>query len=123
MRRFARYMLVLALSLSIGLQWAVVQGAAWVGMVLTYSQETSISESLTTIIDGSRPCEMCKAAQQGESRQKKQNSEKPQNTLVLAAPETEPFIFAHHVPADEPGCAWSVIRRSQPPSLPPPKAA
>lgn len=122
MRRLAHWLLVLALSLSIGLQWAVVQGVAWVGMVVTYSQETSISESLTAIIDGSRPCEMCKAAQKGESRQKKQNSEKPQDTLVLAAPETELFVFAHDVPADEPDCTWSVIRRSQPPSLPPPKA-
>lgn len=122
-RRIAHWLLVLTLSLSIGLQWAVVQGAAWVGMIVTYSQENSISRSLTMTFDGNHPCEMCQAAQQGESSQKKQNSEKPQDTLVLAAPETEPFIFARRVPVDEPDRMWAVVVRSQAPPLPPPKVA
>ena len=122
MRRYVRCLLVLALSLSIGLQWAVVQGAAWVGMIVSYSQEVTISQSLTMTFGGSHPCKLCKAAQRGDSTQKKQNADNPPVKFVLAAPETEPFLFSHGISDCEAAPACAVVRRSHRPPSPPPKA-
>ncbi len=122
MRRIVRWFLVLALSLSIGLQWAVVQGVAWVGMIVSYSKEATRSRSLSMTFDGRHPCKWCHAAQEGDSTQKKQDSERRQDKLVMAAPETEPFVFARCVPSGEPDGTWAMVWRPQPPPSPPPKA-
>jgi hypothetical protein len=122
MRRFALWLLVLALSLSIGLQWAVVQGAAWVSMIVSYSQEATISESLTMTFDGNHPCKLCEAAQRGESTQKKQNTDNPPVKYVLAAPEMEPFVFPHDDSICEPESVCFSVWRSHGPPSPPPEA-
>ena len=122
MRRFARWLLVLALSLSIGLQWAVVQGAAWVGMIVSYSQEVTIAQSLAMTFDGRHPCKLCKAAQRGDSTQKKQNADNPPGKFVLAAPETEPFLFSCGISNCESERVCASVRRSHRPPSPPPKA-
>jgi hypothetical protein len=123
MHRLARWLLVVALSLSIGLQWAVVQGAAWVGMFVSFSKEATFSQSLSRTFDGRHPCGWCKAAQRGESTQGKQNAEHPPLKLVLAATEAEPFDFSPAGPGPEPEHACSVVQRSHAPPLPPPRAA
>ena len=92
MRRLAHWLLVLALSFSIGLQWAVMQSAAWVGMVITYSQSETFGAALTKTFDGKHPCSLCKVAQSGESSQKKQNTLHRVLKFELSITENEPFI-------------------------------
>ena len=92
MRRLAHWLLVLALSFSIGLQWAVVQSAAWVGMVITYSQSETLGEALTKTFDGKHPCSLCKVAQSGESSQKKQNTLPGVFKFELSITKNEYFI-------------------------------
>ncbi len=93
MRRLAHWLLVLALSFSIGLQWAVMQSAAWVGMVISYSQEGTLSEALTKTFDGEHPCALCKAVQSSESSPKKQNSPHRVIKFELAITEQQLFFF------------------------------
>ncbi len=71
MRRLAHWLLVLALSFSIGLHWAVMQSTAWVGMVISYSQEGTLAEAITKTFDGKHPCARCNQVQKGQETGKK----------------------------------------------------
>ena len=123
MRRFVRWLLVLALSLSIGLQWAVVQGAAWVGMIATYSRTATISQALTMTFDGAHPCKLCKAAQRGESTQDAPKTGNSPVKLVLAAPEHDAFFFEPQAPAEAVFAAAIDGRLVVRPAVPPPRIA
>ena len=66
LRRFAHFLIVTALVLSIGLHWMVLQSAAWVGMVVSYTQETgALSTALEQTFDGDHPCKLCAAVSEG----------------------------------------------------------
>lgn len=68
-RRFARFLIVTALVLSMGLHWMVLQSAAWVGMMVSYTHETgALSTALEQTFDGEHPCELCAAVSKGMSR-------------------------------------------------------
>ena len=69
--RLPRLLLALALAYSIGLHWAVLQTAAWVGMVISYSQTTSLEEALVKTFDGRHPCCLCKHICEGKKSEKK----------------------------------------------------
>jgi len=57
---------VFALMVSIGGQWMLLQGVAWVGMAVSYSIEVgSVKEGLEKTFDGEHPCPLCKAVQKG----------------------------------------------------------
>ena len=71
MRNFARWFVVLALSLSIGLHWAFLQSAAWLNMAVSYAQDASISQAIGKTFDGSHPCAVCKRIQKGQDSDKK----------------------------------------------------
>jgi hypothetical protein len=65
-RKAAKFLLVCLLMVSIGAQWAVLQGVAWVGMAVTYSlQDGSLAEGLSKTFDGEHPCPLCKAVKKG----------------------------------------------------------
>ena len=66
MNRLSRLLLLAALMISIGGQWMVLQGVAWVGMAVTYSvSEGSVSAGLSKTFDGDHPCPMCLAVREG----------------------------------------------------------
>lgn len=71
-QRFARFLLLTALMVSIGGQWAVLQSAAWVRMAVVYSIKAgSISEGLSQTFDGEHPCRMCCVVKKGTESEKK----------------------------------------------------
>ena len=123
MRKLGRWLLVIALSLSIGLQWAVVQGAAWVEMFVAYSKQANIIEALGMTFDGRHPCKLCKAARDGESKQTNRSADKPSAKLVLAAPQSDAFECPETATAFVPALRGVALARSLPPPLPPPEAA
>jgi hypothetical protein len=66
-----RLTLVAALACSIGLHWGLLQSVAWLGMVVSYSQEGSVGEALAKTFDGKHPCPLCKAIAAGKKAEKK----------------------------------------------------
>ena len=56
----ARVFLVVALGAMIGLQWALVQSVAWVGMATSYSRQMPFARAVAKTFDGSAPCVLCK---------------------------------------------------------------
>jgi hypothetical protein len=63
--------MAVALVGSIGLHWAFFQSVAWVGMVITYSQEGTLTEALVKTFDGKHPCPLCNHIAQAQKSQKK----------------------------------------------------
>lgn len=54
-----------------GLHWGLFQSVAWVGMVVSYSQEGTVGEALVKTFDGKHPCALCKAIAKGKQTEKK----------------------------------------------------
>lgn len=64
------------LVLVIGAHWIVLQSVAWVGMVVAYSQRSSLTEALAKTFDGQHPCCLCKLVKEGKESEQKQDSSK-----------------------------------------------
>ena len=71
--RFAKTLAALALFQICGGHWALLQSVAWVGMVISYSQEeASLPEALEKTFDGAHPCTLCKVVRDGKSDEQRQ---------------------------------------------------
>lgn len=72
----ARALALLAAVQLLGGHWITLQSAAWIGMVVTYSQEDSLGVALKKTFDGEHPCGLCKAVKSGQSEDQKRQSAK-----------------------------------------------
>lgn len=125
--RIARLLLLASLMVSIGGQWMVLQGVAWVGMAVSYSlEEGSVSSGLSKTFDGEHPCPLCKAVKKssqdndeaapGEKGFGKTKVELATKSIVCLFPPV-PMRMAHAV--DQ-----AVVEARQiMPEVPPPKVA
>lgn len=126
MRRFARLVVLLVLSLSLGLHWAVLQTAAWTGMLVGYSRVASFREAWEMTFDGQHPCRLCKFVEAGRAAEQQQEALLPLHRLEpvplanAATPVIQPNRPARLVqfspPPQSPG-------RGDRPPVPPPRAA
>jgi hypothetical protein len=122
LKRLAKLALVLALTCYLGLHWAVLQSVAWVGMVVSYSQDLPLSAALSQTFDGKHPCSLCQQIAQGRQSEKRPACGQIAKRLDYSYLESA-FVFVAPVAfweadwPDTPG--W---RLTQPPLLPPPKA-
>ena len=126
--RFAKYLLVASLMVSIGMHWVVLQSAAWVSMAVSYSVEKgSITEGLSDTFDGAHPCPLCHMVSEGTKEQTpSQDGKAPlkldkELKLTLSLVTVPRFVFAS-VPAHD----WimtsdSGTTRTQQPVAPPPR--
>src|SRR6184192_2864605 len=71
--KFAQAFVVCALVFAIGAHWTLLQSIAWVGMAVSYTQNSTLKEALLKTFDGKHPCTLCKVVQQGKNAQKKQD--------------------------------------------------
>jgi hypothetical protein len=85
--------MVLALASSIGMHWAFFQSLAWVGMVISYSQDTTITEALAKTFDGKHPCALCKEIARGKQSEKKSEFPPQLKKLEFLATHAR-FIFS-----------------------------
>ena len=69
--RLPRLLVALALAVSIGLHWTVLQVVAWTGMVISYSQDAPLAEAVVKTLDGNHPCTLCKQIAKGKQSEKK----------------------------------------------------
>mgnify|MGYP006928404676 FL=1 len=56
---------MIAVALSIGLHWVVLQSVAWVGMVVDYSAEYSLTTAIEKTFDGDHKCRICRLVEDG----------------------------------------------------------
>jgi hypothetical protein len=125
LQRLARGVVVVAICLSLGLQWAALQGIAWTSMLISYSRDNSIAEAVSKTFDGDHPCPLCHVVEEGRGKQAPEtpaaNSSGKKMDAVLAAvpvmvpPAGNPLAF----PDLRPRAMMRVI----PPPAKPPRAA
>lgn len=122
--RCAHWLLILALLVSVGGHWALLQTAAWTGMFVSHTQQGSLVEALSKTFDGEHPCALCKAVKRGHEEQQKQDSEAPEKLkkMALYAELAEASFFpdplldlGFHAPSPDLG------RQKDMPFLPPPR--
>ena len=125
--RLMRGLVVLALCLSIGLHWAALQSAAWVGMAVAYSVEKGVVEGLSDTFDGDHPCPLCKAVKQGQDAETKpQNGQTPPSKtkevkLTLALVTVPKFVFSPSEPQHWIMTSSELRTRREEPVTPPPQ--
>ena len=119
--RLSKLLLVAVLSCTLGLHWALLQTAAWVGMVATYSQTAPLSEALAMTFDGKHPCNLCKFVRDGHNSERQREAQKPvvqldvflvTGQVALFPPQVEP---AHGAPTQ------LADARAETPPIPPPR--
>lgn len=121
-------LLVAALMISIGAQWAVLQSAAWVGMAVTYSiaegsvAEGSVAEGLSNTFDGDHPCPLCKLVEEGQKKENKLPTKQAPSKMELSLTTnivviTPPVAYTLPLAADD----IAMLRRKEP-TVPPPRA-
>ena len=120
--RIARLLVVGAICLSLGLHWALLQGVAWAGMLVSFASEGTVIEAVQKTFDGQHGCPLCKKVKEAQSNRKQpqqsgQSMQKINAVLVemttLTAPAGNTFSF---VPMHE-----TLVQRTELPETPPPR--
>jgi hypothetical protein len=119
--RLLKLPLVLALMVSIGLHWALLQSVAWVGMVVSYSQDASFSAAITKTFDGQHPCKLCHFVKEGQQQEKKQDVQKPGPKFDACLDAAAEIAFSNAQDALVPALADSPVIRPGSPVPPPPR--
>jgi hypothetical protein len=119
--RIGNIFLVLALVVTLGAHWALLQTVAWTTMLANNLQSGSLHDAVTKTFDGEHPCPLCRAIAAAKKSEKK--SEAVSSTLKLEFPPVAAnFTFI----SQEPISAFSLAKlfaasSFQKPPLPPPR--
>jgi hypothetical protein len=121
---WARNLLVFTILVAVtGGQWAVLQSAAWAGMLVNNLRTQSLADAVTRTFDGQHPCPLCKAIECGKKSEKKSEIEVKATRIELPPIEkcaslvTDEFLRSAFTLIDE--FSESV---SAPPLFHPPRA-
>lgn len=122
-RALARWLVVLALTFSVGAHWALLQSVAWLGMAVVYVKVAPLKEALSKTFDGQHPCKICKFVREGQQSSQKSEHPPADIRLDLVLDGTEVFLnWPEMAPLSRfEGAPWSV--RALAPPLPPPRRA
>src|SRR5262245_5684640 len=91
--RHARFIVALALAVSIGAHWVFLQSVAWVGMVVAYSHDSPLPVALAKTFGGRHPCKLCKFVREGQAAEKKQSVQQPVTKIDFVCFVLEKCLF------------------------------
>lgn len=77
-QQLPKLLIAMALTLSIGAHWALLQSVAWAGMLYSYSQDAGLAEAVTMTFDGEHPCTLCTAIEDGQGKERDKDSQATQ---------------------------------------------
>jgi hypothetical protein len=83
--RLSKWLLALALMVSIGGHWAALQSVAWVGMIIDYSHGSCLTVAIDKTFDGKHPCCLCRAIAAGKKSERKQEASLQKDDLKFAS--------------------------------------
>ena len=123
LRRIKQWLVVSLLVMVIGAHWAVLQSAAWAGMLVSYSRGATVQEAWSKTFDGQHPCQLCRIVQTGQASEKKSDRLKIETKFEFHHLTGTDGLFPpkpsrHFTPVTE--CAPASAHA---PLLPPPRAA
>jgi hypothetical protein len=84
--RASQYLLILTLMVSMGGHLALLQTIAWGNMLISFSSEATLAESLAKTFDGEHPCSLCKVVQENQGEEEKKSLVKSEMKVELAVP-------------------------------------
>lgn len=107
--------------IAIGGHWAMLQTVAWVGMVVSYSEDFGVSEAISMTFDGEHPCKMCKIVKEGRAAEQQQQATLKADSKIDFFSESRVFsnLFPPTIERD-PVLTEYAPPRSDPPPLRPP---
>ena len=116
-----RIVIVFALVLSTGAQWAFLQGVAWTSMLAENLTHGSLAQSLETTFDGEHPCALCKVIAAAKKTDSKNEVAKVKSEIKFP-----PCPWAALPDVPDPITAFSLapqfaVALTAPPALPPPR--
>lgn len=124
-RRCSTWLVLLALVVTTGAHWAMLQLTAWSGMLVEFAQQGSLRDAVTKTFDGQHPCRLCKAIREGRAAERDRTPPSTSTKLDLL-----PLPPAASVATDVQGEPLSIRRtqvipetRQDSPPVPPPRAA
>jgi hypothetical protein len=121
--KLPKLLVALALAVSIGLHWAFFQSVAWVGMVISYSQQAPLTEALSQTFDGKHPCSICNKIAEAKNNQHKSDRQFDTKKLeCVDLRDATAFILPPCFVSERSGNT-AAPPVSQRPPVPPPRAA
>ena len=121
--RWAKMLIAVSLALAIAGPWALLQSLAWVGMAVSYSQDSPISEALKRTFDGHHPCQLCKVVQEGKKTEKKSEVLKPGTKVDYWVTSLTWFLPSEVLRPSFQPCTLPSSHSAEPPPIPPPRLA
>ena len=122
-KRAAKVAVILAVALSVGLHWVLLQSVAWTGMFVSFAQETTLSGAFAKTFDGKNPCRICKLVREGQQSEQARESVLPL-VKIESSPCATAFVLLPPAPLSPlPASDEAASPRAQSPPLPPPRAA
>lgn len=121
--RLAQRGIVLLVCLSLGLHWAVIQGIAWTGMLVSFAKEGTMIEAVQKTFDGQHGCPLCQTVKKGRDSDQNQPQQTGQamkkldavlvtlTALITPAAEEISFVMIR-------ACG---VKRGERPETPPPR--
>jgi hypothetical protein len=121
--RLAQRGVVLLVCLSLGMHWALLQGIAWTGMLISFAREGAMIEAVEKTFDGQHACALCLKVKEGRDSDEKQPQQAGQSLKKLEAVLVAGVKLI--VPAAE-VLNFAVLReqsvsRNETPEMPPPR--
>jgi hypothetical protein len=121
--RLAQRGVVLLVCLSLGMHWALLQGIAWTGMLISFAREGAMIEAVEKTFDGQHACALCLKVKEGRDSDEKQPQQAGQSLKKLEAVLVAGVKLI--VPAAE-EMSFAVVReqsvsRNETPEMPPPR--
>lgn len=120
--RLQKWLVVLALVLSIGGHWAFLQSVAWVGMAVSYSKNTTLKQALEKTFDGKHLCKLCKMVRAGKKAEDCRDLKIDLKKFDIIAGLKTVFIFESPATIPQLTCGH-VLQRTEAPPIPPPVCA
>lgn len=122
-KRAAKFAVILAVALSVGLHWVLLQSVAWTGMFVSFAQQTTLSDAFAKTFDGKNPCRICKLVREGQQSEKAREATLPL-VKIESLPCTIAFVLQPLTPLSPPPAPDEAASpRAESPPLPPPRAA
>ena len=81
----------LALFLTLGVHWHLLQSVAWARMLADYSRTNSWSDAIERTFDGKHPCPMCVEIRDGRQQEERNRQETP----WVSVERTLDMLFEH----------------------------
>ena len=79
----------------LGGHWAILQTAAWVGMVIEYSANDGLQVGLSKTFDGAHPCELCKSIAKNKAAEKKHAAPFESGKLIVVSQAQASVLYYH----------------------------